>query len=117
MRLLIREEIINDRVRAAFRIQYGKNSFIPFRRLRHSNYPKTIEGNLIDFLWMAEGDDREWSNIMIHMTSRLRYSARDPEEFIHAAATQVVFHECAAIRQSVKVRAKYNAEKENAKTN
>lgn len=114
MRLLLREETVDDEVRAAFRIPFDGYALIPLRRLRHIGYPVVIEGRLIDFLWMATGDDDEWHDISIHMTSRLRHSAKDPEEFAQAAATQVVFHECAAIRQSVKTRARRAAERLDA---
>jgi hypothetical protein len=40
------------------------------------------------------------------MTARLRHAAKDPEEFSQAAATQVIFHEYGAMRQSVISRTK-----------
>jgi hypothetical protein len=100
MRLLVREEIIDKEVKDACKISFGKATFITIKRLRHSGYPSIIDGELLDFLWMAEEEDEIWNDISLHMTSRLRHSNHDPEEFAQAAATQVVFHECSAIRQS-----------------
>lgn len=100
MRLLIRAEVIDNETKEAYRLSFGKASFILLKKLRHAGYPKIVEGELLDFLWMAFKEDDKWNDISIHMNSRLRHAAHDPEEFVQAAATQVVFHECGAIRQS-----------------
>jgi hypothetical protein len=100
MRVLVRSELIDAEARNALRIPFGQASFITLKRLRHSNYPNIIQGELLDFLWMACAENDEWEEIAEHMASRLRYSAHDIEEFSQAAATQVLFHECGAIRQS-----------------
>lgn len=104
MRFLIRPEVIDRAAKEALRLPLGDFALYPFRRLSHSSYPDNPGGEIQDFLWMACGDEAEWQRIARRMSSRLRYSARDPEEFIQAAATQVVFHECGAIRQSLAVR-------------
>ena len=111
MRLLVREEVVDDDTKAALRITLNGYSLIPIRRLRHIGYPTVVEGRLMDFLWMATGNEEEWYQISLHMTSRLRHSAKDAEEFAQAAATQVVFHECAAITQSVRSRARRAAQR------
>lgn len=106
MRLLLRDGVIDTQTKAELKIGFDNFSFTPFRKLRHIGYPSVSEGDLNDFLWMACGDDQEWRDLSLHMTSRLRHAAKDPDEFAQAAATQVVFHECGAIRQSVISRAR-----------
>ena len=106
MRLLVRQDAIDQRTKDSLRIPFEAYSFIPLRKLRHSGYPSATDGDLIDFLWMACQEDREWHQMALHMTSRLRHSAKDSDEFAQAAATQVIFHECGALRQSVISRAK-----------
>jgi len=49
------------------------------------------------------------------MAQKLRQAAGDGEEFIQAAATQVVFHECIAIIGSIRTRLHFEAIKERAK--
>lgn len=105
MRLLLRGEVVSAELRKALRIPFDGHSFIPLRKLGHSGYPKIVQGELLDYLWMATGDDHEWRKRSLQMAARLRFAGNDPDEFIQAAATQVVFHECAAIRQSVRSRA------------
>ena len=63
-----------------------------------------VKERYTDYLWMATNSESEWYDLMLHMTSRLCYSSVDPDELAQAAATQVLFHECAAIRQSVITR-------------
>ncbi|MBN2162581.1 MAG: hypothetical protein JW713_06530 [Pontiellaceae bacterium] len=107
MRLLVRAEVLDNETRKNIRIPLLDGySLVPVRRLRHIGYPMILEGELLDYLWMATGDEADWQDTSIHMTSRLRHSAKDSEEFAQAAATQVLFHECAAITQSVRSRAK-----------
>lgn len=105
MRLLLREEAIDSQLRESLRIPFGRFSFIPLRRLHHSGYPRIVQGGLVDYLWMATGDENAWHERSLQMTRRLRHSGQDQGEFAQAAATQVVFHECAAICQSVRSRA------------
>lgn len=106
MRLLVKSELIDDTVRSQMRIDFDKHTLIPFRQLKYSHYPARMEKEYTDFLWMACQSESEWKDLTRQMASRLRYASRDPLELEHAAATQVVFHECGAIRQSVISRAK-----------
>lgn len=106
MRLLVKAALINADVQARSKISFDTHTLIPFRRLSYSYYPSRVEGKYSDFLWMACESDGDWRNLMLRMTSRLRYSAPDVEELAQAAATQIVFHECGTIRQSVLGRAK-----------
>lgn len=101
MRLLIRDDVINDETKSDLCIKFGNYSLIPLRKLTYSNYPPREPNSFTDFLWMACQDGEEWERISQKMSSRLRFSSKDPDEFAQAAATQVVFHECSAIRQSV----------------
>jgi hypothetical protein len=97
MRLLVKTDLVTDAVKSAFRIPFGEMFFTPFKRLRYSGYPAGKD-DLVDFLWMACKDDAEWEDISLHMTYRFRHSSRDADEFAQAAATQVMFHECGALR-------------------
>lgn len=106
MRLLVELELVNGAMQQATKISFDTHTLIPFRQLRYSHYPARVAGRFTDFLWMAGDSDREWHDLTLRMTSRLRYSAKDPEEMAQAAATQILFHECAAIRQSVIGRAR-----------
>lgn len=105
MRLLVKGDLIDSTVHAKMKIPFGTHTLIPFRKLSHSYYPSRVAGEFTDFLWMACQPDSEWYDLALHMTSRLRFAGRDPEELAQAAATQIVFNECAAIRQSVISRA------------
>jgi hypothetical protein len=100
MRLLVADELLNDQLRGMFRIPLGRLGVIPFRRMNHTPYPPTLGRSYQDFLWMAE-TMQEWAHYSMRMKQRLLWSAQDRDEFAHAAATQVVFHECDAILQSV----------------
>jgi hypothetical protein len=111
MRLLASTELVDASVQAQMKIPFGTHTLIPFRKLNYSFYPARLAGHYTDFLWMATQSEAEWHDLRLHMTSRLRYAALDQEELAQAAATQIVFHECAAIRQSVISRAKRAAEK------
>ena len=106
MRLLVRSEAIDAETKRQLKIAFDEYSLVPFRTFRHIGYPKAVQGQLQDYLWMATNDEQEWHDLSLHMTSRLRHSARDQEEFAQAASTQVVFHEYAAIQQSIKSRVK-----------
>mgnify|MGYP001571980163 CR=1 FL=1 len=99
MRVLIDEALVDDVLRAAVRIPVGERYLIPIRRLDHSEYRAT---SCQDWLWMLTEDEAMWSRYMQQMATRLRWAAKDPDEFLHAAATQVVFNECEAIRSSLR---------------
>ena len=114
MRLIVRKELINREVMSELRIPFDNHSMVTFTTLRYSGYPKSSTGVFSDFLWMACKDDDEWFDLNLHMTNRLRYSASDVDEAAQATATQVVYHEVGAIRQSVISRARRAAEKKLA---
>ena len=111
MRLLVNSGLITQSDIDSLRIEFGTHTLIPLTKLRYVGYPKVSEGDYHDLLWMATSDDSEWRSLNINMTSRLRYSSHDSEEFSQAAATQVLFHECAALINSIIGRAKRSAEK------
>ncbi|MEX2527030.1 MAG: hypothetical protein WEA09_05270 [Gemmatimonadota bacterium] len=112
MRLLVDSALVTGAVQQATKIPFDTHTLIPFRKLKYSHYPQTVKDQYSDFLWMAGESEEEWHNLELRMTSRLRYSSGDPEELAQAAATQILFHECAAIRQSVIGRAKRQKERE-----
>lgn len=111
MRLLVKSDLVDAAVHARMKIPFNTHTLIPFRKLNYSHYPARVAGQFTDFLWMACQSESEWHNLTLHMTSRLRYASGDAEELAQAAATQVLFHECGAIRQSVISRAKRAQEK------
>ncbi len=100
MRLLVANSLLQDTLRGRFRIPVGRLGVIPFRKLNHSPYPASIHRNFQDCLWMAE-TQQEWGTYESRMTMRMLWSARNPQEFSQAAATQGVFHETLLILQSV----------------
>ncbi len=115
MRLLVKTDLVDSAAHEQMKIPFNTHTLIPFRKLNYSHYPARVAGQYTDFLWMACQSEPEWYELTLNMTSRLRYAARDTEELAQAAATQIVFHECGAIRQSVISRAKRAKEKgENA---
>lgn len=104
MRLLISDELVTPAVREQFRISVGSRFLIPFRRLSYSAYPTTIAATFQDVLWMLSPEQAVWEGRRQMMASRLRWSARDNEEAVQAAATQVLFHEAERIVGSLEVR-------------
>jgi hypothetical protein len=104
MRLLVRDELVSANLRTEFRMTFGGWFFIPFRRLKHSQYPQARDGAFQDFLWMVDESDDVWESRKRTMAYRLRTAARDSEELAQAAATQIVFHECAAVLASIRKR-------------
>lgn len=105
MRLLIEDALVSHGLRQLWRLEVNGRFFIPFRKLSYSGYPARIADTYQDFLWMGTVPDAEWGTMERTMAARLRLAAPDAEELAHAAATQIVFHECAAIRGSIAVRA------------
>ena len=101
MRILIEDALVTEALRGAVRIPVGGRNLIPLRRLDHSDY--RVNGYQ-DWLWMLPPDEETWLRRRQQMATRLRWAAKDPEEFLHAAATQVVFNECEAIRASLRNR-------------
>jgi len=100
MRILIDEELLDDQLRGVFRIPLGRLGVIPFRRMNFTPYPRRLDSRFQDFLWMADNEP-EWAQYGMRMKQRMMWSVDDHSEFVQAAATQVVFHECDAILQSV----------------
>jgi hypothetical protein len=100
MRLLVADSILTDTLRGMFRIPLGRLGVIPFRRMNHTPYPGPLGHGFQDLLWMAEVR-QEWGQYVSRMKQRMLWSSHAEGELAHAAATQVVFHECDAILQSV----------------
>lgn len=111
MRILVNLTLIDAQVRAETKIPFNAHAFIPFRQLKYSYYPPRISNHYADFLWMACHSDDMWHDMTLSMLNRLRFASRDAEELAQATATQVVFNECAAIRESVASRARRAEEK------
>lgn len=101
MRVVIENQLVNDALRRDFRIHIKNQTFFPFRKLRHSAYPARIAEEYQDFLWMVKESRDEWEEAKRTMSHRLRTCARNPEEFLQAGATQVVFNEADEIIRSL----------------
>lgn len=104
MRLLVSKDLISSALTTHNKLSIEGFSFITLKKLRNSTYPKRIEEGFIDYFWMATADAERLTAMERIMALRLRASAHDAEEFAQAAATQVVFHECAAIIGSLRTR-------------
>lgn len=104
MRLLISNDLVTPELREHFRIAVGPRFLIPFRPLDHSSYPATIATTYQDVLWMLTHEQALWESRRQLMASRLRWSARDTEESVQAAATQVLFNEAQQILGSLQAR-------------
>lgn len=96
MRLLVRDSLVTEGLKNDFALSFGHLNMHTLRRLRHSAYSSNGDG-LHDYLWPAASDPDVWREKQMTMSRRLRDSNSDPEEFAQAAATQVVFHEVAAL--------------------
>lgn len=84
-------------------LRLGESSkrFCPFRRIEGLGYPGRLPNGYTDFLWMACESEEEWARMKGTMVQRLKWSAENGDELIHAAATQAVFHHCGAFVRSV----------------
>ncbi len=69
-----------------------------------------LDDDVLDYLWMCTNDEKLRQNFFFQIAKRLREANSDPEEFVQAAATQVLFHEADAIYRSVAHRAPAYAE-------
>lgn len=98
MRVLVSESLVNETVRAELRSTVYDRDLHTFRRLQHSVYPGRLVSGYVDWLWMAGWNEGEWEQNLIQMNKRMRFSAGDAEEFLQAAATDLVFHEITSIR-------------------
>lgn len=105
MRLIVDSKLITAEMKFEHRISHGNRWLIPFRKLRHSFYPKEISETHQDFLWMARSSALDRQAMAILMSQRLRLASEDAEELAQAAATQVMFHEYAAMAESIEKRA------------
>jgi hypothetical protein len=114
MRLLVSRGVITPALKAAVKQPMGHLNFIPLTKLRNSTYPKKLEETFVDYLWMGTSNRECFDELNKIMAVRLRTAANDSEEFVQAAATQVVFHECAAILSSVGGKAHYRELKNRA---
>lgn len=101
MRVVVEERLLTPAVREHFAVKAGDRTFVPFKSLTNSVYPRRIVHVYEDFLWMARSDESDWRKLKRSMSDRLRWSAQDSEEFLQAASTQVVFNETAAIFRSL----------------
>lgn len=101
MRLLIASTLVNAALRGAHCLHLADGSPLHvFKRLTNSPYPGRLSPGYDDVFWMASVDD-EWQRLQWTMGRRLRFAAKDSEEFLHAAATQLLFLEYGAILGSL----------------
>lgn len=101
MRILVEKDLVTPEVNGALKQPIGHLNFMPLTKLRDSTYPARLEESFLDYLWMGTTERARFEELRRTMAWRLRNAASEPEEFIQAAATQVVFHECAAILNSL----------------
>ena len=88
--------------RAASRVEIKAKHYAPFLRVRTPPYPKQLaKGRFYDYMWMASESVDETENLKRAMGNRIKWSASNPEEFLHAAATQVIFNHWNAFVHSV----------------
>lgn len=102
MRLLIADELVDGPLRDAHcvRLPTGGPLHV-FKRVTNSVYPGRLAAGYQDVLWMACSDAEESKTLSRTMNRRLRWAAKDSDEFLQAASTQVLFHEYAAILGSL----------------
>lgn len=62
-----------------------------FARLERAMYPGRLADNYFDFLWMSCETTEAWRRIRGIMDRKLHFTAANQEEFMHAAATRLVF--------------------------
>jgi hypothetical protein len=101
---LTREE---RRAEASFRHLDFPMTVSPFARLPDSMYPGRLAAGFFDFLWMTTDTSVAWQKLRRIADIRLHHSAGNVEEFMHAAATRVVFF--AAKNKFTKEAARQNA--------
>lgn len=114
MRILIDQNLITQALRDSYKNDNGELFFVPFAKLRHSQYPNRVSEGYSDFLWMATVDEEEKKKLDMIMALRLRHASKDSEESLQAAATQVVFHEVTAMLIKLRGRAKSMKEENEA---
>ena len=100
MRIVIEKSLLTSQVRSGLKTTISNKEFFPVRKLTYAPLPKSIGEKYEDFVWMAAGDTKQFENAHVAMSNRLRWCCPETgDEFIHAAATQVVFNECRSITQ------------------
>ena len=72
----------------------GISSFRPLKCIVPPGYPVQLGDGVYDYMWMASTNEEKWKEMNRIMTYRLRDAAENSEEFIQAAATQIVFTHC-----------------------
>jgi hypothetical protein len=106
-RLLIQRTLVSASLRQRFMITLGADQrIVPFRRLDNSVYPRGAEQDFEDVLWMLPTpySNASWDASHRAMNNALRWAGRaaattrKDDEFAHAAATELVFKECDAIK-------------------
>lgn len=111
MRLIVDKDLITEKVRKDWIIKIGEFNFITLKKLRNSSYPSQLTDKYYDFLWMATGDEEQNQTLDRTMALRLRKSASSSEEFLQAAATQLLFHEYAAMLGTLQKKLYFQAQK------
>ena len=105
MRLLVETSLLTPETKRATSLKIGDHFTARSRVLSLSTYPIPLVGRFCDVLWMATSDEAEWGALKALIARRVAHSARNTDEFIHAAATDVVFHECGAFFGKVRRKA------------
>jgi hypothetical protein len=92
-----------QKARAAAASVYVKEKhYAPFLRVRTPQYPTQLRDKKFqDFMWMATDSATEYLQLRTAMHNRIKWSANDPEEFLQAASTQVVFNHWEAFVESL----------------
>ncbi len=90
------------RDKTADQLRAGKRLPNPFLRLRTPQYPtRLVRRRFYDFFWMSSNDSDRLRLLDQAMASRLRWASGSAEEFVQAAATQVVFNHWKAYAASL----------------
>ncbi|MCP5489321.1 MAG: hypothetical protein H7A43_11820 [Verrucomicrobia bacterium] len=116
MRLLVDRTLVTPELNRQLAITVGTFKFIPIKRLRNSSYPGKVADGYLDYFWMASGNEDTSTRFDRLMALRLRHASKKSEEFAQAAATQVLFHECAAIIGSLRTRQYWQQQKVKRKS-
>lgn len=102
MRLLVSHDLLDLATRKRHTVSVDGLRIAKLTNLTHSPYPNRTKDGFDDYLWFAPRTREQWLNYDSLMASRLRYAAVDSDEFIQAAATQLLFHEVRAILNTLK---------------
>jgi len=106
MRLLISKDLVGDPLVADYTEKVGEHGMPRIATLKYSGYPEEVlPFKCSDVLWCLSADAREEARLTDRMQKRLRWSKPDAEEFLQAAATQVLFHETNAMLHTARSRA------------